>query len=190
MLCRQEPWRKLPSQSGVLHTSTPAEAISTMCFAFLSKCTVHLSWGCHLDKWRCLSTMCFHRSWGLFTNYWLRLLRVGILHDLHCKNCKVEMILPPMNAGEGFLHFFRCFSCGYISSTASNPAGIKNSIFMTVLPFSLIPPIIPLCSVLFSLNNFSPSRRDIPHSLDNIRLCHILLISSCLTTTSTSVSLA
>lgn len=180
----------MPSQSGALHTSTSAEAMSSMCFAFLSKRTVHLGWGCHLDKWRCLCTMCFHRSWGMFTNCWLRLLRVGILHDLHCESCKLEKTLPPVNAGEEFLHFFRCFMYGYISSTASNPAGIKPRIFMIVLPFSLIPPIVPLCSVLFSLNNFFPSGRDISHSLDNISLCNIFLISSCLTTTSTSIPLA
>ena len=145
--------------------------------------------GCHLNKWRCLSVMCFHCSRGLFTNYWLRLLRVGILHDPHCKSFKLEMILPSTNAGEWFLHFFKCFIYGYFSSTASISAGMKNSIFVIISSFSLITAIIPLCSVLFSLNNFFPSRRDIPHSLDNTSFCYILLISSCLTTTSASVSL-
>ena len=161
MSCRQEPRRKLASQSGVLHSSTPAEAISNMCFAFLSKCTVHLGWGCHLNKWRCLSVMCFHCSRGLFTNYWLRLLRVGILHDPHCKSFKLEIILPSTNAGEWFLHFFKCFIYGYFSSTASISAGMKNSIFVIISSFSLqLSSLFALCCSLWT--TFSPQEGTYP----------------------------
>lgn len=69
-LCRQLPRRKLLPLSDMLCTSAPAEAISSVYFAFLSKHTVHLSWGCHPDKRRCFIHTVL--SWCLrtfFTNY-------------------------------------------------------------------------------------------------------------------------
>lgn len=96
--------------------------LQSMCFAFLSKPTVHLSWGCHLNKWKCLSIMCFHCSWGLFTNSWLPR---GNSSWSSPKSCELETILLPRNAGGGCLQFYRCFTYGYILSTLSDCAGIN-----------------------------------------------------------------